>query len=63
MKNVTLVIGASLNPNRYSNIAIKRLADKEFTVVAIGLRKEKLELLKLKHSKKLIKILIVLHYT
>ena len=27
MKNVTLVLGASTNPNRYSNIAIKRLID------------------------------------
>ncbi|ARV07786.1 CoA-binding protein [Polaribacter sp. SA4-10] len=39
MKNVTLVIGASTNPNKYSNIAIKRLADKEMQVVALGLRK------------------------
>ena len=37
MKNVTLVLGASLNPNRYSNIAIKRLIDKEIKVRAIGL--------------------------
>ena len=41
MKNVTLVIGASTNPNRYSNIAIKRLIDKELEVVALGLRKGK----------------------
>ena len=41
MKNVTLVIGASTNPNRYSNIAIKRLVDKELQVVALGLRKGK----------------------
>ena len=39
MKNVTLVLGASLNPNRYSNIAIKRLRDKNIAVVAVGLRK------------------------
>lgn len=39
MKNVTLVIGASTNPNRYSNIAIKRLIGKEIEVAAIGLRK------------------------
>jgi predicted CoA-binding protein len=39
MKNVTLVIGASTNPNRYSNIAIKRLVDKEIKVAALGLRK------------------------
>ncbi|WP_298778219.1 CoA-binding protein [uncultured Polaribacter sp.] len=41
MKNVTLVIGASLNSNRYSNIAIKSLIDKELDTVAIGLRKGK----------------------
>ncbi len=34
----TLVIGASLNPNRYSNLAIKRLVDNGHQVCAIGLR-------------------------
>lgn len=34
----TLVIGASLNPGRYSNIAINRLVSYEHPVVAIGLR-------------------------
>ena len=38
MKKKTLVIGASLNPTRYSNIAIKRLLDKNVEVVAIGLK-------------------------
>lgn len=38
MKNKTLVIGASLNPNRYSNIAIKRLRDSKIDLVALGLR-------------------------
>jgi len=41
MENITLVIGASTNPNRYSNIAIKRLVDKELSVFALGLRKGK----------------------
>ena len=41
MKNVTLVLGASLNPNRYSNIAIKRLRDKSLPTCALGLRKGK----------------------
>ncbi|MFT6064754.1 MAG: putative CoA-binding protein [Paraglaciecola sp.] len=41
MKNITLVLGASTNPNRYSNIAIKRLVDRNLAVVAIGLRKGK----------------------
>ncbi|TMM32004.1 CoA-binding protein [Polaribacter aestuariivivens] len=38
MKKKTLVLGASLNENRYSNIAIKRLRGNEIPVVAIGLR-------------------------
>ena len=42
MKNVTLVIGASMNPNRYSNIAIKRLRDKGISISALGLRKGKI---------------------
>ncbi len=41
MKNVTLVIGASTNPNRYSNIVIKTLLDKELPIAALGLRKGK----------------------
>jgi predicted CoA-binding protein len=41
MKNKTLVLGASLNPNRYSNIAIKRLRDQKVQVVALGLKKGK----------------------
>lgn len=39
MKNTTLVLGASLNPTRYSNIAIKRLRDYQEETIAIGLRK------------------------
>ena len=39
MENRTLVLCASLNPNRYSNIAIKRLLDKNFQVVALGQKK------------------------
>ncbi len=34
-----LVLGASLKPNRYSNIAINMLLDYQHTVYAIGLRK------------------------
>ena len=34
----TLVLGASLNPARYSNLAIQRLVNKKNHVVAIGLR-------------------------
>jgi len=35
----TLVMGASLNPGRYSNIAINRLISYKHTVKAIGLKK------------------------
>ena len=35
----TLVLGASLNPSRYSNLAIQRLVDKKHPVVAVGLKK------------------------
>jgi hypothetical protein len=38
MKNTTLVIGASLNADRYSNRAIKNLAAKNHPTVAIGLK-------------------------
>lgn len=38
MKKKTLVIGASLKPDRYSNIAIHRLVKNGHEVVAIGLR-------------------------
>ena len=39
MKKETLVIGASLKPSRYSNIAINRLVNYNHTVRAIGLKK------------------------
>ena len=39
MDKKTLVIGASNNRNRYSNLAIHRLTSKEVPTVAIGLRK------------------------
>ncbi|RZS93126.1 CoA-binding protein [Aquimarina brevivitae] len=38
MSKKTLVLGASLNPGRYSNLAINRLVAKQQEVVAIGLR-------------------------
>ena len=38
-KKKTLVIGASENPARYSNLAIQRLNALQHPVVAIGLRK------------------------
>ncbi|TBW28477.1 CoA-binding protein [Gramella sp. KN1008] len=42
MKKKTLVIGASLNPARYSNLAINRLVKHGQPTVAIGLRTGKL---------------------
>lgn len=39
MKNVTLIIGASLNPKRYSNIVIGRLVDKGIQTAALGIIK------------------------
>ncbi len=41
MKKKTLVLGASLNPARYSNLAINRLVKHGQPTVAIGLRKGK----------------------
>ena len=39
MKKRTLVIGASENPHRFSNKAIKALLEKEVDVLALGKRK------------------------
>ncbi|CAM3502312.1 CoA-binding protein [Aequorivita lipolytica] len=39
MMKKTLVLGASLNPGRYSNIAINRLVKYGHTVEAVGLKK------------------------
>jgi len=41
MNRKTLVLGASLNSYRYSNMAILRLRQKKISVVAIGLREGK----------------------
>ncbi len=38
MPKKTLVLGASLKANRYSNIVIKRLIDKQHEVKALGVR-------------------------
>lgn len=43
MKKKTLVLGASLNPARYSNLAINRLVKHGQPTVAIGLRKGSVE--------------------
>ncbi|PQJ12256.1 CoA-binding protein [Flavipsychrobacter stenotrophus] len=36
MKNKTLVLGASENPSRYSNMAVKKLLSKGQSVIALG---------------------------
>ena len=36
MVKKTLVLGVSLNPDRYSNMAVKRLTSNQVEVVAIG---------------------------
>ena len=38
MRGLTLVIGASENPDRYSNKAIIRLIENGFSVIALGLK-------------------------
>ncbi len=38
-KKKTLVIGASENPERYSNMAVKKLMAHEHPVVAVGIKK------------------------
>ena len=43
MNKTTLVIGASLKPERYSNIAIKRLRRYKYEVKAFGLKTGKVE--------------------
>ncbi|MGN6567589.1 MAG: CoA-binding protein [Flavipsychrobacter sp.] len=42
-KNKTLVLGASENPSRYSNMAIKRLRQHDQQVVAIGNKEGKVD--------------------
>lgn len=38
MNNKTLVLGASLNPSRYSNFAIHKLINHNIETVAVGLK-------------------------
>lgn len=42
MEKKTVVLGASPNPNRYSNFAVNRLKSKGHPVVAIGRRQGKI---------------------
>ena len=59
----TLVIGASLKPERYSNMAIGKLRRYRHPVVAIGLKQGKVEDVEIiKHKPKLIDIHTVTIY-
>lgn len=49
----TLVLGASLNPSRYSHLAINRLVNNNYEVVAIGLREGKVAGIEIIKDKKL----------
>lgn len=51
MKKKTLVIGASRNPSRYSNIAINRLVTYDQPTVAIGLREAEVAGIKIRIDK------------
>jgi len=47
MNKKTLVFGASLKPNRYSNYAIQRLVDNNIETVAFGLKEGKVSGIKI----------------
>ena len=42
-KSKTLVLGASENPERYSNLAVNKLLSKGYSVLAIGKKKGKVQ--------------------
>lgn len=48
----TLVIGASTNPNRYSNMAIRKLKNHNQPVVSIGLRNGNVDGIEIETEKK-----------
>jgi hypothetical protein len=51
MEKKTLVLGASENPDRYSNIAIKKLLDNDIEVVAVGLKEGNVAHVKIENNK------------
>lgn len=51
-KKKTLVIGASENIERYSNLAVKKLLKNDHPVVAIGIKKGKIESTTIETEKK-----------
>ena len=63
MNKKTFVLGASDNPSRYSYLALNMLQSKGHEVTAIGRRTGKVGELKLKLNKKILRILIQLHFT
>jgi len=48
----TLVLGASTTPSKYSNIAINRLVDNNFDVVAIGAKESSIKGIKIYSNQK-----------
>tara|TARA_B110000046_G_scaffold57595_2_gene64460 strand:- start:137651 stop:137794 length:144 start_codon:yes stop_codon:yes gene_type:complete len=42
----TIVLGASTNPSRYSNMAVKKLIDYGYEVVPVGIKREKSKVLR-----------------
>jgi predicted CoA-binding protein len=50
VKKKTLVLGASVNPSRYSYLAIKKLTDHNHPVVAIGRKKGKVDNIEIETS-------------
>ena len=55
MKNTTLVLGASLKENRYSNRAVKLLDNKGFSVRAIGNKEGSINAIKIVTEKLMLK--------
>lgn len=51
MKNETLVIGASVNPDRYSNRAVRALRASKYPVKAIGIKEGVVEGVKIETEK------------
>ncbi len=55
MNKKTLVLGASINPNRYSYIAIQRLVENKYEVRAVGRREGNVSGINIFKTKKLFK--------
>jgi len=55
MNKKTLVIGASINPNRYSYVAIKKLVANNHKVKAVGIKEGVIDGVKIYTSNKLFK--------